>query len=75
MTYGAIVDQFIERYARPRQRTWDQTERTLKNCQAWLDKPIAEISKHDANALLNGFRDKERHYPGPSCARSICRQA
>ena len=29
-TYGAVVDQFIKEYAKPRQRTWDQTERILK---------------------------------------------
>jgi integrase len=56
LTYGTVVDQFIEEYAKPRQRTWDQTERVLKNVEAWLDKPIAEITKHDAYALLKGFR-------------------
>jgi integrase len=56
LTYGAVVDQFIEQYATPRQRTWDQTERTLKNnCKDWLDKPIAEITEEDTQALIDKF--------------------
>jgi len=66
-TYGAIVDQFIERYAKPRQRTSDQTERILKNCQAWRDKPIREITKHDANEPLS----KKRHL-GTNGRRTYC---
>jgi integrase len=54
--YGDIVDQFIEHCAKPRQRTWDQTERILKrNCAVWLKKPMASITKHDVRALLRGF--------------------
>lgn len=52
--YGAVVDQFIEHYAQPRQRTWAQTERALKvNCKGWLNKPIKDITKKDAYALLD----------------------
>jgi hypothetical protein len=29
-SYGAIVDRFIELYAKPRQRSWHDTERVLK---------------------------------------------
>jgi integrase len=51
--YGEVVDQFIEQYAKHRQRTWDQTEYYLKKvCAEWLDKPITSITKHDANKLL-----------------------
>jgi integrase len=52
----AAVDRFIEEYAKPRQRTWDQTERVLKrNCAEWLNRPISEITKNDARTLLRGF--------------------
>ena len=56
LTFGAVVDKFIELYAKPRQRTWNQTERILKrNCASWLTKPISAIIKADAYNLLEGF--------------------
>jgi hypothetical protein len=55
-TFGAIVDQFIERYAN-----------ILKNCQAWRDKPVREITKHDANGPLS----KKRHL-GTNGRRTYC---
>lgn len=55
-TFEYVVDQFIEHYAKPRQRTWDQTERILKtNCAPLLKKPITDISKGDIRTLLRGF--------------------
>jgi hypothetical protein len=56
--YGEVVDEFIEHYAKPRQRTWDQTERVLKGretCGAWLKRPMASVSKQDVRSLLRGF--------------------
>lgn len=55
-TYEYVVDQFIEHYAKPRQRTWDQTQRVLKNnCAAWLKKPMADIPHKDIRTLLREF--------------------
>ena len=56
--YGEVVDEFIKHYAKPRQRTWDQTERVLKGkvtCEAWLKRPMASISKQEVRSLLRGF--------------------
>jgi integrase len=54
--YDTVVDQFIKLYAKPRQRTWFQTERTLKVCcRSFLGRPIAEISRKEAQKLLDGF--------------------
>ncbi|MDH3579215.1 MAG: Arm DNA-binding domain-containing protein, partial [Hyphomicrobiales bacterium] len=65
LTYVDVVDQFIEKYAKPRQRTWDQTERTLKGTKAeqknregvvaWHNRPFAEITKKEAYDLLDGL--------------------
>jgi hypothetical protein len=55
--YGEVVDEFIEHYAKPRQRTWDQTERVLKGkvtCEAWLKRPMASINKQEVRSL-RGF--------------------
>jgi site-specific recombinase XerD len=64
-TYGAVVDQFIEQYAKRRQRTWAQTERALKGSRdeqkhgrgiaKWLRRRIADITKREAYALLEGM--------------------
>jgi integrase len=55
-TYEWVVDQFIEHYAKPRQRTWYQTEQVLKNyCSAWRARPFADITTADARTLLRGF--------------------
>jgi hypothetical protein len=63
LTYGAVVDQFIEQYAKPGQHTWDQTQRVLKNnCADWLTKPIAEITDKDADTLLATFSADKHDY-------------
>ena len=54
--YGDVVDEFITHYAKPRQRSWSQTERMLKrNCAAWLKRPMATITKQDVLTLLRSF--------------------
>ncbi len=56
LSYEDVVDRYIEQHAKHTQRSWQQTERTLKrNCAGWLNKPIAEITKHDARSLVRGF--------------------
>ena len=50
------VREFINNYAKPRQRTWKETERNLMiNCADWLDKPVSTITKADAYSLLDRF--------------------
>jgi integrase len=54
--YEAVVDQFVELYAKPRQRTWEQTQNVLKrNCKPWLKKQFSAITKRDAYNLLEAF--------------------
>jgi hypothetical protein len=61
--FSEIVTEFVTHYCKPRQRTWDQTERILtRNCAAWLSKPIAAISKQDARTLLRGFIAEGHNY-------------
>lgn len=56
LTYGEVVDKFIEHYAKPLQHTWDQTERVLKNnCRAFLSRPIDKIKPTEIRDLLRGF--------------------
>ncbi len=55
-TFREVLDSFIDKYAKPRQRTWKDTDRTLRvNCAGWLDKPLSTITETDAYELLDGF--------------------
>ena len=54
--FWEVLDNFIDKYAKPRQRTWKETDRTLRvNCADWLTRPIASITETDAYGLLDGF--------------------
>jgi hypothetical protein len=71
-TYEWVVDKFIEQYAKPRQRTWYQTEQVLKSyCAVWRDRPISEITKTDARELLRGFVAQEKPYKAAVTQRWI----
>ncbi len=55
-TFRETLDSFIDKYAKPRQRTWKETDRTLRvNCAGWLHKPLSTITETDAYELLDGF--------------------
>ena len=55
-TFQQVVDQFIERYAKPRQRTWPETKRNFEvNCADWLDRSITSITQIEAQDLVDGF--------------------
>ncbi len=55
-TFREALDSFIDKYAKPRQRTWKETDRTLRvNCAGWLGKPLSTITETDAYELLDGF--------------------
>ena len=55
-TFRETLDNFIDKYAKPRQRTWKETDRTLRvNCAGWLDKPLSTITETDAYEMLDDF--------------------
>jgi integrase len=51
-TYAQVVEQFIEQYAKPRQRTWPETARVLR-AVPWGKRPITSITLRDAYAYLD----------------------
>jgi len=51
-TYEEVVARFIRQYAKPRQRTWKETERIL-TAIPWGPRSITEITKSDAIKYLN----------------------
>jgi integrase len=60
-SFAAIVDDFIEKYAKPRNRRWADTARTfnVNVIPAWGKRPIASITRRDVIDLLEKI-DKER---------------
>jgi integrase len=53
--FETVVDKFIEEYAKPQQRTWDQTARILKNCTPLLKTPMVTITKDQVRDMLRGY--------------------
>lgn len=62
--YRVVVEQFIELYAKPHQRSWDATERALLKSipKDWLKKDITAISRRDALTMVDRLV-KDGHGP------------
>ena len=62
--YRHVVADFIELHAKPKQRTWDATERALLRSvpQEWLDRDITTITRRDALAMVDQLV-KDGHGP------------
>ncbi len=60
-TFAAVVEDFIEKYAKPRNRRWAETHRTftVNVIPAWGKRPIASITRRDVIELLEKI-DRER---------------
>jgi integrase len=55
-----VVEEFIERHAKPNTRDWRETERILKKdvVGAWKDRRLADIGKADVHRLLDAIKDR-----------------
>lgn len=53
LTLGEAIPQFIELYAKPRNRSWKSTERVLSKFAALHDKPLDEIKRGDVVKVLD----------------------
>src|SRR5262249_43513174 len=47
--FPVLVDDFIENYAKRKNRSWQETERVLKRefVPSWRMRPIQDITRHD----------------------------
>src|SRR5580765_1732680 len=53
-TLGETVPQFIELYARPKNRNWRESERILnQKFKSLFDKPLSEIKRADIVRILD----------------------
>ena len=57
--FGSIVVNFIERYAKKKQRSWPETQRIFDRyvLPEWRDRPITSITRRDVTALMDGIED------------------
>jgi integrase len=53
LTFGEAIPQFIELYARPRNRSWKSTERALAKFSALHDIPIDAIKRGNVVKILD----------------------
>ena len=55
-----VVDRFIDRHAKRKNRSWPETERILKKevVGAWKSKRLSDIRRADIHELLDGIVDR-----------------
>ena len=55
LTFGALAKQYIDNYAKPNKRSWQEDERQLNASllPKWKTRPAAEVSAEDLLAILN----------------------
>lgn len=63
-TFEALAEKFIERYAKPKNRSWRETKRILDRevTPSWGNRPCASITRRDVNDLLDGIVDRGSPY-------------
>src|SRR3954447_19581725 len=56
-TVAEAASEFIERYAKPRNKSWQETDRIFKRyvLPAWGDRLLPSIRQADVAALLDGI--------------------
>ncbi|MBF0563558.1 MAG: DUF4102 domain-containing protein, partial [Alphaproteobacteria bacterium] len=59
-TVDEVAAVFVERYAKPKNRSWKETERILKGnvVSFWSGRPIGTITKRDVIELLDAIVDR-----------------
>lgn len=63
-TFSSVAKNFIELYAKKRNRTWKQTESILKKYvqPQWGDRPISDITRQDVTRLLDQIETRSGFY-------------
>jgi integrase len=53
----SVAERYVERHAKPNNRTWKETERLLKKhiAAAWRDRRLGDIKRRDVHDLLDGI--------------------
>ena len=70
ITVAEAVDSYVERYARPRQRSWRDTENRLRHdlVRLYGNRPVAEIGRGD---LVRMIDEMQARGVGPGVNRTL----
>jgi integrase len=68
-TVEKVAKQFVERYARPRNRSWEETSRLLDKevVSKWGRRPLSSITRAEVHDLLDEIVDR----PAPIVANRV----
>jgi integrase len=69
-TFEQVVDDFIEKYAKPNQRRWYQVQGVLKRCTPLLKRPFDAIELAEVMTMLDDLAVKKKHPYAASVALS-----
>lgn len=60
LTFGAVALDFIARYAKPRNRSWPETERLLTKAdlERWQERDIRSIGRRDVLDAIDGVVER-----------------
>jgi integrase len=62
-TVAAVVALFIERWQKPRNRSWQEVKRILsRELARWADRPIRTIARRDVIELIDSITDRGAPY-------------
>lgn len=66
--FEVVLDEFIERYAKPKNRRWAEARRAIAfdALPAWRGRTVASISRRDVMELIDGVNQRS-----PSSARAL----
>ena len=59
-TVAQLVDEYIERWAKPRKRTWPEDYRMLHKdiVPRWGKRKAKDVTRHDVNQMMDEMRDR-----------------
>jgi integrase len=60
LTFGELADEYLERHAKPKKRSWREDDRLLRVdlLPHWESRPAVEIGRRDVSELLDGIVDR-----------------
>lgn len=61
-TISNVIEVFIERHAKPKNRTWKESRNCLRNSvgKKWGDRPLKDIQRKEVHAYLDELLDEGR---------------
>lgn len=58
-SFGAVVEDYFKRDASRRNKSWAETRRLiLRDCEAWADRPVKDITRREVRDLLDAIVDR-----------------